>query len=130
MPAILKNSIKYTGSGGGEITTADSVICTDTESLQYKLDTSLVTKKTTGELADLDTEDKSNIVSALNEVKAGAVTEEITGELVNLVTTDASNLVAAINEVKKGNSEFVKGKGIELSVVDGILQITYDNGVS
>lgn len=52
-----------------------------------------------GDLTDLDTTDKSNLVDALNETyaKAGSNTASI-GDLTALDTTDKSNLVDALNE--------------------------------
>ena len=46
-----------------------------------------------GDLTNLTTADKSNLVNAINEILT------ITGDLTNLTTTDKSNLVNAINEV-------------------------------
>lgn len=58
-----------------------------------------------GNLEDLNTEDKSDIVAAINEVNStgGGALEKI-GNLDDLNTTDKSNVVAAINEVV-GNVE-------------------------
>ena len=58
---------------------------------------------TAGDLADLDTSDKSNLVAAINEVVTTLA--DIAGDLADLDTSDKSNLVAAINEVvtKKAN---------------------------
>ena len=58
----------------------------------------------TGDLNNLTTTDKSNLVAAINEVLAavGAVASDlanIAGDLNDLNTTDKSNLVAAINEM-------------------------------
>jgi hypothetical protein len=50
-----------------------------------------------GELADLNTTDKTNLVSAINEVLSTIGT--VAGDLTDLNTTDKSNLVNAINEV-------------------------------
>ena len=50
-----------------------------------------------GHLEDLNTDDKSNIVSAINDVLR--ILTETTGDLDDLNTTDKSNLVAATNEV-------------------------------
>ena len=50
-----------------------------------------------GDLDNLTTTDKSNLVAAINEVLTSLIF--ITGDLDNLITTDKSNLVAAINEV-------------------------------
>lgn len=50
-----------------------------------------------GDLDNLATVDKSNLVAAINEI-AQMITDEI-GDLTNLTTTDKSNVVAAINEV-------------------------------
>ncbi|MCM1218045.1 MAG: alpha-helical pore-forming toxin family protein [Lachnospiraceae bacterium] len=68
-----------------------------------------------GDLKNLTTTDKSNLVAALNEVKEIVVTDlqNQIGDLKNLTTTNKSNLVAALNEVKgiagvtgvKGNKE-------------------------
>ena len=46
-----------------------------------------------GDLNDLDTTDKSNLVAAINEIVTNI------GDLADLDTTDKSNLVAAINEI-------------------------------
>ena len=46
-----------------------------------------------GDLQDLNTTDKSNLVAAINEILS------MIGDLQNLTTTDKSNLVAAINEI-------------------------------
>ena len=51
----------------------------------------------TGDLADLSTTDKSNLVAAINEVLTTLT--NTSGDLADLSTTDKSNLVAAINEV-------------------------------
>ena len=126
MPAILKNSIKYSGFGTGDTIRSDSVICEDGESLQYKLDQTLVTNDTTGDLSELDTENKGTLVDAINEVKNSALSQEVTGDLEDLNTVIKSNLVAAINEVKNYSDHHVIGKGIQLSVVNGILQVTYE----
>ena len=58
----------------------------------------------TGDLNNLTTTDKSNLVAAINEVLAavGAIASDLAntaGDLNDLTTTDKSNLVAAINEV-------------------------------
>lgn len=50
-----------------------------------------------GDLANLNTTDKSTLVAAINEVHTTIT--DITGDLANLNTTDKSTLVAAINEV-------------------------------
>lgn len=50
-----------------------------------------------GLLSDLDTNDKSNLVAAINEVFADSSAK--IGDLSNLNTEDKSNIVAAINEV-------------------------------
>ena len=50
-----------------------------------------------GSLADLNTQDKSNLVAAINEVLMTVATN--IGSLADLNTQDKSNLVAAINEV-------------------------------
>lgn len=50
-----------------------------------------------GDLTDLNTTDKSNLVNAINEVLATIGT--VAGDLTNLNTTDKTNLVAAVNEV-------------------------------
>lgn len=53
-----------------------------------------------GDLSNLTTEDKSNLVAAINEVNStggGAIAK--IGDLNDLTTTDKSNVVAAINEV-------------------------------
>ena len=53
-----------------------------------------------GDLSDLETEDKTNLVSAINEaLSSGGVPREEIGELTDLTTTNKSNIVAAINEV-------------------------------
>lgn len=52
-----------------------------------------------GSLQDLTTTDKTDIVSAINEVNASIGDVPAIGELSNLTTTDKSNLVSAINEV-------------------------------
>lgn len=49
-----------------------------------------------GNLDDLSTSDKTNLVAAINEVMQTLV--DTAGNLDNLTTTDKSNLVAAINE--------------------------------
>ena len=54
---------------------------------------------TIGDLTDLDTTDKSNLVAAINEVLT--TLDDTTGNLADLDTTDKSNLVAAVNEVKQ-----------------------------
>ena len=51
----------------------------------------------TGDLDDLNTTDKSNLVAAINELLLTLITTA--GDLNDLDTTDKSNLVAAINEV-------------------------------
>ena len=86
-------------------TSADAVTCKDGETMQEKLDNSLVSKSDVGLLNGLSTTDKSNLVSAINEVK-----DEVTTQ-----STFASN-------------NYAKGAGIEFSVVDGILCVTYDDG--
>ena len=55
---------------------------------------------TIGDLDDLNTTDKSNVVAAINEVLQN-LTNTI-GELSDLNTTDKTNVVAAINEVLDG----------------------------
>ena len=50
-----------------------------------------------GDLTDLDTTDKDNLVDAINEVLATIT--NISGDLTDLNTTDKDNLVDAINEV-------------------------------
>ena len=56
-----------------------------------------------GVLSELDTENKTSLVSALNEVLATVYS--ITGELDNLITDDKTNLVNAINEIKGDTSK-------------------------
>ena len=50
-----------------------------------------------GDLDELDTTDKTNLVAAINEVLS--TISNITGDLDDLDTTDKTNLVAAINEL-------------------------------
>ena len=53
-----------------------------------------------GSLSNLNTTDKSNVVSAINEVNGNVTnTDDKIGTLTNLNTTDKSNVVSAINEV-------------------------------
>lgn len=89
------------------------------ETISNSLQDDFATKADVGELLFLETEDKSSIVAAVNEVKLAIsqieqlsnINEIITllgskanktdiGELRNLTTTAKNNLVAAINEVK------------------------------
>ena len=60
----------------------------------------LINTNLTGSLNDLETTDKSNLVSAINEVN-GKTSDNATniGTLSNLDTTEKSNIVDAINEV-------------------------------
>ena len=72
------------------------------EEMLQELATTL--QQITGDLNDLNTTDKSNLVAAINEVLAavGTVASDLAntaGALADLNTTDKSNLVAAINEV-------------------------------
>ena len=50
-----------------------------------------------GDLADLSTTDKSNLVAAINEVMADTAGK--VGDLADLETTDKTNVVAAVNEI-------------------------------
>ena len=53
-----------------------------------------------GNLSDLTTTDKSNVVAAINEVKSDVDnTDEKIGDLDSLTTTDKTDLVSAVNEV-------------------------------
>jgi hypothetical protein len=53
-----------------------------------------------GDLEELETEDKTNLVGAINEaLNSGGVPREEIGELTDLTTTTKTNIVAAINEV-------------------------------
>lgn len=105
---------------------ASAVICEDGETVQEKIDTKLVTKEEVGSLEDLETVETGSIVDAINSLKTAL--EGVTGSLSNLETTDKTTIVAAIDELKTVTDSAVKGKGIELSVVDGVLQVTYDDG--
>lgn len=58
-----------------------------------------------GNLNDLDTTDKTDIVSALNEVLT--TSNNLVGNLSNLDTTDKTNVVSAINEVLETMSNLV-----------------------
>ncbi len=104
---------------------------------------------TVGNLEELSTEDKSNLVNAINEVSnnSGGISLEevtnITGKLENLETTDKTNLVTAINEVFSsigsasggGDAGSCKVKEltttpVELTTLEpGIYQNTTDNWV-
>ena len=67
---------------------------------QYVIDSNIehfTLESIIGHLEDLTTEDKSNLVAAINEVLTTLV--NIAGDLDDLNTVDKSNLVAAINEV-------------------------------
>ena len=72
------------------------------EEMLQELATTL--QQITGDLNDLNTTDKSNLVAAINEVLAavGTVASDLAntaGALADLNTTDKTNLVSAINEV-------------------------------
>ena len=56
-----------------------------------------------GDLKNLTTADKTNIVGALNEVNTAAKNaKDTSGNLEDLITEDKSSLVAAINEIAEG----------------------------
>ena len=82
---------------GGELYQAlSNIIAGD----QYVVDSNIkriTVEDITGDLPDLTTTDKSNLVAAINEVLT--ILTNTAGDLNNLNTTDKSNLVAAINEV-------------------------------
>ena len=61
-----------------------------------------------GDLNNLSTTDKSNLVAAINEVLTTLV--NTSGDLSNLSTTDKSNLVAAINEVLTGLNDEITNR--------------------
>ena len=86
--------------------------------------------ETVGELGNLETEDKSNLVNAINEVNfdiinAVAYIEDVEkvaydnkyyiGDTNTLVTEDKTNLVAAINEV------FQSGVNVKQNLVDALI---------
>ena len=73
---------------------------------------------TIGDLADLDTTDKSNLVAAINEIVSNI------GDLADLDTTDKSNLVAAINEV---STEIINGDAALLALIRGKIAIDATN---
>ena len=67
----------------------------------------LLNTNLTGSLSDLETTDKTNLVSAINELNTDMSTNTSNiGDLTSLDTTEKSNLVGAINEVntKAGNN--------------------------
>ena len=74
-------------------------------------------KTSIGDLDDLTTTDKSNLVSAINEVLT--TLNNTTGDLDNLTTTDKSNLVSAINELALNKELFVSVKDYG-AVGDGV----------
>ena len=96
----------------------------------------------TGDLSDLNTTDKSNLVAAINEVLAavGAVASDLVntdiniGDLNDLNTTDKSNLVAAINETMLARNNFVSPEQFG-AIGDGVandtaaLQAALDNNM-
>lgn len=60
----------------------------------------IINTNITGTLSNLDTTDKSNLVSAINEVNTKVATAEShIGTLANLTTSSKDNTVSAINEV-------------------------------
>ena len=86
--------------------------------------------ETVGELSNLETEDKSNLVNAINEVNFDIINavayiedvEEVAydnkyyiGDTNTLVTEDKTNLVAAINEV------FQSGVNVKQNLVDALI---------
>ena len=105
---------KAEGGGGGGATDADEISYDNTASglagdnVQEAIDEVV---DDIGDLSDLETTDKSDIVSAINEVNgitddlqtaiSGAV-EDI-GDLSDLETTTKTDLVSAINEVASGS---------------------------
>lgn len=65
-----------------------------------------------GEITSLETTDKTNVVSAINWVLNNFST--IIGELTNIDTTDKTNIVSAINELKNTiDSEIDRAKTVE-----------------
>lgn len=78
-----------------------------TENLKFNLASGNSTEQMIGDLSDLTTTSKSNVVNSINEVNGNV------GNLSNLNTTNKSNIVNAINEV---DSE-VQNKNLEYLVV-------------
>lgn len=81
----------------GQMTTANNNIATNADAI--------------GNLTELETTVKTDLVSAVNEIIGGSGSGEGAtladiGNLADLETTDKSNLVAAINEVFSGNEGF------------------------
>ena len=73
--------------------------------------------ETIGDLDDLQTTAKANLVAAINEVNSKATTNTTAiGTLANLTTTEKSNLVGAINEVNEDVSDVKE----ELENISGI----------
>ncbi|MBO7677268.1 MAG: hypothetical protein J6S49_07120 [Erysipelotrichaceae bacterium] len=72
-----------------------------------------------GALSDLTTDDKTSLVSAINEVNehVNSVMSAI-GTLTDLVTSDKSNIVAAINELAEGLSGAVNTLKTDVYVSD------------
>lgn len=66
-----------------------------------------------GELDDLDTTDKTNIVAAINEINGNV------GNLNDLITTNKNSIVEAINEVKEDAASIKKV--IFVADLDGII---------
>ena len=84
--------------------------------LATSINATLITlENSIGDLADLNTTDKSNLVAAINEVLSTLATS--VGNLANLNTTDKSNLVAAINETVSA-IQTVSDKFLYLNVKD------------
>lgn len=72
-----------------------------------------------GDLDNLTTTDKSNLVAAINELVQALIDEsnrvnDITGDPDNLTTTDKSNLVAAINENNTKINNFFNFEALNL----------------
>ena len=89
-------------------TQADNTLQTNIDNVQQNVDNEASTraladqalKTDIGDLDDLSTTDKSNLVNAINEVNStGGGAIGMIGDLDNLNTTDKSNVVSAVNEV-------------------------------
>ena len=123
--AAAKNSTSTISSGSTDLIESGSVY-----SLKQTLESEI------GDLTDLDTTVKTDLVSAVNEVKA---LESEIGDLTDLDTTVKTDLVSAVNEVKASGggagSFFViltdenalKGKTVSISDGTLVWQGTFDN---
>lgn len=73
----------------------------------------IINTNITGSLANLNTTNKSNLVSAINEVNTKSITNSTNiGTLSNLATTEKTNVVGAINEVNTNTTTNATNIGV------------------